>query len=275
MNFYYWCKIYFNFHFSIFLLKVRQFAIENNLPPKAILIVDNCSAHEELKSDDGNIIIFPLPPNVTSVLQPMDQSPIKVVKTKYRHLLLSSVVAKENTPIEQSLKEHSIRDAIVMLKDAWADIPFGLLQNAWSKIRNWDADDYTDEDLVPLSTIQTQAAYYENVLGEVRTLLNRIAPTDEIATAEIEEWNNDSTEDLEPKDVESDSDSDCEGEAVAVVKVPHTDAIDYVNKLIEWCSQNEDVGLKHTSDLLSLRSDITNVHTTKTVKQTTVKDYFK
>lgn len=98
--------------------------------------MDNCTAHEELKSNDGNIIVYPLPPNVTSVLQPMDQSPIKITKTKYRHLLLSSVVANEDKSIEQSLKEHTVRDAIVMLKDAWADVPFGLLQNAWSKLND-------------------------------------------------------------------------------------------------------------------------------------------
>lgn len=114
------------------------------MPPKAILLVDNCTAHENLKTDDGNIIILALPPNVTSVLQPMDQSPIKVTKMKYRKLLLESVVAKENTPIEKSLKEHTIRDAIVMLKDAWEDIPNILLQRAWSKIQDYDKDDYTD-----------------------------------------------------------------------------------------------------------------------------------
>lgn len=254
-------------------LKVRQFAAENNLPPKAILIVDNCTAHEELKSEDGNIIVFPLPPNVTSVLQPMDQSPIKVTKSKYRHLLLSMVVANETKPIEQALKEHTIRDAIVMLKDAWADVPFSLLQNAWSKIHDWDKDDYTDEDLVPLSTFQTPTDYYDNVLDDVQALLNQIAPTIEISTAEIEEWNDDTTDDVE-SDVEK-SDSDSEGEAAALVKIPHTDAINYVNELIQWCTQNEDVGSKHTSNLLSLRSDIMTTHTKKATKQKSLTEYFK
>lgn len=254
-----------------FYLKVRQFAEENNLPPKAILIVDNCSAHEELKSDDGNIIIVALPKNVTSVLQPMDQSPIKVTKTKYRQILLSMVLAKEDIPIEQTLKEHSIRDAIVMLKDAWADVPSDLLQNAWSKIHDWD----TDEDLVPLSTLQTPTDYYENILNDVQALLNQIAPTTEVSTAEIEEWNDDMADDYELYAEISDSDSESEGEAAAIVKIPHTDAIDYVNGLIKWCTQNEDVGSKYTSDLLSLRSDIVTTHTKKTTKQKSLTDYFK
>lgn len=180
-------------------------------------------------------------------------------------------VANENTPIEKTLKDHTIRDAIVMLKDAQADVPFSLLQNAWSKIHDWDKDDYTDEDLVPLSTFQTPTDYYDNVLNDVQVLLKRIAPTVEMSTKEIEEWNDDKIDDLELDDDESDS----EGEAAAVVKIPHTDAIQYVNELIQWCTQNEDVGSKHTSNLLSLRSDIVTTHTQKTTNQKSLTDYFK
>ncbi|XP_055306652.1 jerky protein homolog-like [Sitodiplosis mosellana] len=258
--------------FNHFVKEVREFARENNLPPKAILLIDNCPAHEELQTDDGNIITIALPPNVTSVLQPMDQSPINVFKMNYRKLLLSSVVANENTNIIQALKEHNIRDAIVMMKDVWANFSNTLLQNSWSKINNWDKDDYTEEDLVPLSSLRAPTVDYENVLGEVQTLLNSIAPDSEIATNEIEEWNNDTTENVELDDVDS---SDSEGEAAAVVKIPHSDAIDHVNKLIEWCAQNESVGIKHTFSLLSLRSDIVTAHTTKATKQKQLTDYFK
>ncbi|XP_055307810.1 jerky protein homolog-like, partial [Sitodiplosis mosellana] len=263
---------------SILICEVSHFCLnlhgtrENNLPPKAILLIDNCPAHEELQTDDGNIITIALPPNVTSVLQPMDQSPINVFKMNYRKLLLSSVVANENTNIIQALKEHNIRDAIVMMKDVWANFSNTLLQNSWSKINNWDKDDYTEEDLVPLSSLRAPTVDYENVLGEVQTLLNSIAPDSEIATNEIEEWNNDTTENVELDDVDS---SDSEGEAAAVVKIPHSDAIDHVNKLIEWCAQNESVGIKHTFSLLSLRSDIVTAHTTKATKQKQLTDYFK
>lgn len=237
------------------------------------MLVDNCTAHEELKTDDGNIVIVPLPPNVTSVLQPMDQSPIRVTKMKYRKLLLASVVAKENKPIDESLKEHTIRDAIVMLKDAWADIPNSLLHRAFSKIRDWDKDEYSEEDLVPLSALRASPEYYTQLLNEVQTLLNEIAPGDEIASSEIEEWNIDTTDNVELEDAEC---SDSDGEAATdVIKVTHTEAIENVNKLIEWCAQNEAIGLKHTFNLMNLRSDIVTTHTTKHTKQKAVTDYFK
>lgn len=207
-----------------------------------------------------------MPPNVTSVLQPMDQSPIKVTKMKYRKLLLDSVIAKEHTPIEMSLKEHTIRDAIVMLKDAWADIPANLVEKSWSKIRDWDKNDYTNEDLVPLSD------YYRQTAAEVQTILNQIAPSNVMTMAEIEDWNIDQTDNVELDDVET---SDSEGEATAIVKVSHPEAIDNVNKLLAWCAQNESFGIKHTFNLMSLRSDIVTAHTTQKTKQKTVTDYFK
>lgn len=236
------------------------------------MLIDNCPAHEELKTDDGNIIIVALPPNVTSVLQPMDQSPINVFKIKYRKLLLSSVIAKENVSVIQALKEHTIRDAIVMMRDVWANTSNSLLQNSWSKINDWDKDDYTDEDLVPISTLRSQTVDYGNAFDEVQALLNLVAPGSELATNEIEEWSDDTNENVDLDDVNS---SDSEGEAAAVVKIAHSEAIDHVNKLIEWCSQNDDLGIKHTLNLLSLRSDIVTAHTTKATKQKILTDYFK
>ena len=46
------------------------------LPQKAVLVLDNCPAHpnvEDLTSEDGKITALYLPPNVTSLIQPMDQ----------------------------------------------------------------------------------------------------------------------------------------------------------------------------------------------------------
>lgn len=64
-----------------------------------------------------------LPPNVTAVIQPMDQNPIRIVKLKYRSLLLSNILANENRSIHDLLKQHTINDAILMFKSVWDDLP--------------------------------------------------------------------------------------------------------------------------------------------------------
>ena len=50
---------------------------------KIALIIDNCPAHPPV-SDLTNIQLIFLPPNTTSVLQPMDQGVIRSLKTHYR-----------------------------------------------------------------------------------------------------------------------------------------------------------------------------------------------
>ncbi|XP_065085337.1 tigger transposable element-derived protein 2-like [Ochlerotatus camptorhynchus] len=60
-----------------FVPAVRKFCQEKSLEPKALLVLDNCSAHHDgcdLKSDDGLIQVIYLPPNVTSECQPMDRA---------------------------------------------------------------------------------------------------------------------------------------------------------------------------------------------------------
>ncbi|XP_047027976.1 tigger transposable element-derived protein 4-like [Helicoverpa zea] len=61
---------------------------------KILLLVDNCPAHPFI-SNLQNIELAFLPPNTTSVLQPMDQSVIKSLKGHYRRKLLMELVESE------------------------------------------------------------------------------------------------------------------------------------------------------------------------------------
>ncbi|GBM45232.1 Tigger transposable element-derived protein 4 [Araneus ventricosus] len=66
----------------------RRFLSEKR---KFLLIVDNCSAHVGV-SDLKAIGVEFLPPNVTSILQPMDQGVINSFKRIHRRVLLQRVV---------------------------------------------------------------------------------------------------------------------------------------------------------------------------------------
>lgn len=101
------------------LKEVREFCIENNLPHKAILLVDNRSAHgkstNSIQTADGNFIVLYLPPNITSLVQPMDQNPLKLPKMKYRSKLLQRVVAEEESNVDNVLKKQTIKNAVLIL----------------------------------------------------------------------------------------------------------------------------------------------------------------
>ena len=67
---------------------------------KVALLIDNCPAHPEIKNLT-NINLILLPPNTTSVLQPMDQGVIRSLKAHYRKKVvrLSIKAVESNKPL--------------------------------------------------------------------------------------------------------------------------------------------------------------------------------
>ena len=75
----------------------RKKLTELGLGSKALLLLDNFTAHpyeDELMSSDGQIVAKFLPPNVTSLLQPMDQSVIECIKRIYHRSILKDLVSQ-------------------------------------------------------------------------------------------------------------------------------------------------------------------------------------
>lgn len=148
------------------------------MAPKALLLVDNCSAHapiDKLQSEDGNIIAYLLPPNVTAAVQPMDQNSIKITKLIYRSKLLSQLIG-DGDDIDKLLKRHSIRDAIILLKQSWDEVQPTVLKNSWSKLLNWDSGDYDSDDDLLLAQLNQLNQDCNEALQLNLDLLNEIMP---------------------------------------------------------------------------------------------------
>ncbi|GFW24404.1 jerky protein homolog-like [Trichonephila clavipes] len=87
-----------------FVLAVKKFNKENDLPQRAILLIDNAPSHpgtEELSS--GEIKAIFLPPNVTPLLQPMDQGVLQKLKQIY-HVVYWSAESWENVTDQSLIK---------------------------------------------------------------------------------------------------------------------------------------------------------------------------
>lgn len=242
------------------------------MPPKAILLLDNCTAHlsdEPLVSDDGNIVTMMLPPNVTAVIQPMDQNPIKVVKLIYRNMLLSNAVAQVGSSVDDTLKKHSIKDAILYLKVAWDQLPQTVLQKAWTKIVNWDEKEYEEEDNIPLSELIPSKSIYDELIIETQQLLSQLG-VEVLSVEEIEDWN----VDVVDEEVDSEPSEEENPEEESDETVPYGVAIEAVNDLLKWCAKDVQYGQKHVANLIGLRSDIVKKHFSKPQKQTTLDNFF-
>ncbi|XP_050304065.1 jerky protein homolog-like [Anthonomus grandis grandis] len=116
------------FH-RMFIPEVTEFLQSQNLPVKAMLLLDNAASHppaEQLRSDDGSIFTVYMPPNVTSLIQPLDQNAIRLTKLFYRKNLLSQIIGT-NQDIGDALKHISLKDAILNFALAWRNL---RLENA-------------------------------------------------------------------------------------------------------------------------------------------------
>lgn len=134
-----------------FVPAVREYQIHSlKIAPedvKALLILDNAPAHPSesvLVSDDGRIRVMFMPPNTTSVIQPMDQGIISALKRRYitRYLDEVLVVLQEDDEAEDTrgartlanIKAYSIRSALYNFAYSWDAMKVSTLANCWKKL---------------------------------------------------------------------------------------------------------------------------------------------
>ena len=84
----------------------RHQCAQNICLPKALLLINNCSAHpQELKTRDGSVTCMFLPPNTTSLIQPMDQGVLQAMKNHYKRKLLQKIICDQDLDPTQNIKE--------------------------------------------------------------------------------------------------------------------------------------------------------------------------
>lgn len=94
---------------------------------KIVLLVDNCTAHPHLENLRCIKLVF-LPPNTTSVLQPMDQGVIRSLKSHYRKQLLMRVLEKYDENMEFDI---SLLEAILLLEKSWRKVTPATIRNCF------------------------------------------------------------------------------------------------------------------------------------------------
>lgn len=117
-----------------------------------------------------------MPPNVTSLIQPMDQNIIRLVKLHYKTSILSKIIAEDKDPVHNILKKVTLRDAIVFLENAWKKIDKEVISKCWKLILTEAGEnEYSSEDEIPLSTLQNKILTERfGFVDTVRNLLSEI-----------------------------------------------------------------------------------------------------
>ncbi|XP_046145336.1 jerky protein homolog-like [Osmia bicornis bicornis] len=120
---------------NYFKPSVRAYQLNKGVTGKVILLLDNCAGHTvppELLDADNFKIMY-LPPNTTSLIQPMDQGIIAKLKCLYRHKTLRKTITYP-CGISKFQKQFTLKDCIEILHESWSEVSANNIINSWKKI---------------------------------------------------------------------------------------------------------------------------------------------
>ncbi|XP_014276200.1 jerky protein homolog-like [Halyomorpha halys] len=166
-----------------FTPSITEFLESKNLPIKALLIY--APSHPEVSElRNGDIIAHFLPPNVASLLRPIDQGFMDYLKRSYRKLLLESLLneSKDSKSLDEVLKRINLKDVIYCLAEAWDNLKEFTLEKSWSKVI---------EDSV--SEIPSENTIDEISSEEMNSLIKKFPGYENVDNSEVVEWLNSDT----------------------------------------------------------------------------------
>ena len=130
-------------------------------------------------------LIF-LPPNTTSVTQPMDQGVIRGLKAKYRSL----AVKKQITGLEKGsqLPKFSILTAMSMLTKAWSSIPNKTFTNCFKKSGISEVSmerALNDDDHDPFASLDVEEDVMEDFKNDLEVMKEKFNMNFELTAEEL------------------------------------------------------------------------------------------
>ena len=179
--------------YDVFLPHVRF-----KMKDKVLLIMDNCGPHAHAVLDPLNQVkVHHLPPNCTSVHQPMDQGIIAALKCCYRYQLLKKILQNFENREERRRasakmlagtagldegREAHLYDAQILLHETWNDMETATITCCWAKSELLDPT--TEADIVSEHGSRKRAAISNETktsINEISELLNKLSiPDDEL-----------------------------------------------------------------------------------------------
>nr|XP_057925930.1 tigger transposable element-derived protein 1-like [Doryrhamphus excisus] len=122
---------------------VKKYLLENNLPLKCLLVMDDAPAHppgleDQLLEEFNFITVMFLPPNTAPLIQPMDQQVISNFKKLYSKALFQrcfEVTSDTDLTLREFWSNHfNILNCISLIDKAWQGVTSRSMNSAWRKL---------------------------------------------------------------------------------------------------------------------------------------------
>lgn len=140
---------------------------------KAILFIDNCTAHK-VNVRLENVAIHFLPPNTTAILQPMDQGIISLFKRNYRKEVVKKMIAciDDDSGLSSSCStgKISVLTAVHMMNKSWNNISSEAIKNCFVKCKfstDITNDELSDESITNANDLPPEGMTEDNFFNFV------------------------------------------------------------------------------------------------------------
>ena len=131
-------KVFSEWFQGYFIPFIANYNAEHGLENKALLLLDNAPGHPtDLEMNHPHIKIVFIPPNTTSILQPMDQGIISIFKASYLRQMMNKIVTFTSTSedsVTSFWKQFNIKFALEMIEIAWDSVTTKALNGVWKNI---------------------------------------------------------------------------------------------------------------------------------------------
>ena len=116
-----------------FIPEVKKYCRRKKIEFKILLISDNCSSHPDLSHVNKNVKFLFLPPNTTSLIQPMDQGVIATAKAIYKKITFQKAHETHET-LADFLKDYDVLQAVNNFANAWRQITRKNMRAVWNPL---------------------------------------------------------------------------------------------------------------------------------------------
>lgn len=243
-------KLFVEWYTNDFIKTVKKWRQANKKTGKVLLLLDNAPSHpsaETLNSLDPDFQVMYLPPNVTSLIQPMDQGVIEKLKRMYRKQVLRRLLLDDGTEgsVVAFSKALNLKHCCYMIADAWDSLTEDNLRNAWKKLWHLPEEPEVEGETVNLET---------NDLNEFVDLFSSIPGFTDCDRDDAVDWLNHDANDpgyqifdddeivssLKNPDEDHDNDSSSNESVDAPKKTSHAEAFAAFETGLEWFERQEE-----------------------------------
>lgn len=174
-------EIFIDWYNNTFIPEVKENQNEIGKQGNVLLLLDYAPIHpsaEQLEREDGTFKVKILPPDATSLIQPIDQSVIETLKLLYRKQFLRRLfcVDEDNVEVVLSfLKQMNLKECCHMIADAWDLIERKTLNKACNRALKRENDNSNTDTNSP-------------ILEEINELMTNIQICQECEADDIKDW---------------------------------------------------------------------------------------